>query len=86
MAHHQLRVHPKWYDMKATDLKPWELRSTVDRFFAVGDLVTFHECDPGGKLTGRSCGPVTILYVMNNEDSSLLKPRTCIFTHTPIHP
>lgn len=50
MKCHLLKVWPHLFDEIATGRKTFDLRSTADRCFQAGDLVTFTAWDP---VTGR---------------------------------
>jgi hypothetical protein len=85
--HHDLKLMPPYFDAKLRGVKPWEVRTTEDRFFSVDDTVTLHEVayqststEPGPTYTGRNLGPFKITYVLNN--ASLIPPGACIFSHT----
>jgi hypothetical protein len=80
--HHDLNILPPYFEAKAAGVKPWEIRTTEDRTFALDDTVTFHEVEHGAPRprTGRTLGPVTITYLLSN--SPMLAPATCVFTHT----
>lgn len=78
--HHELKLAPVFFDAKLRGVKPWELRSTEDRDFIVGDTVTFYEfCTTAGEFTGKIMGPFTINYVLVHI--GLLQDKTCIFSH-----
>lgn len=84
MAHHDLKLWPMFFDAKVTGKKPWEIRSTRDRAFRVGDTVTFHSWGPNLQTyMGDTYGPCTITFIASGEDHRLMRPGTCIFTHTP---
>lgn len=75
--HHELKLHPDYFEVKRQGLKPWELRETADRHFEVDDTVTFREWHPDqGGYTGQELGPFKILYVMDRPIA-----RSCVFTH-----
>lgn len=83
--HHVLKLAKPYWEAKRDGLKPWEIRSCVDRNFSVGDTVEFVEIDAyllelDGKKYAPLLGPFEIVYVLKN--SPLLITGTCIFTHT----
>jgi hypothetical protein len=79
MTHHDLKLWPEYFQPKLDGLKPWEIRRTVDRTFNVGDTVTFQEFDLArGAATGRTLGPVRIIYVLEADRTHT------IFTHTGV--
>lgn len=81
--HHTLKLRTSFFQAKERGVKPWEIRSNVDRTFKVGDMVTFQEIgDEDGIATGRILGPFEILYLTTGEGSGLLQPFTCAFTHS----
>lgn len=82
--HHDLKLLTRFFQAKEEGLKPWEVRTTDDRTFAVGDMVTFLEVDAFHlEPTGRTLGPFEITYLLNGEEGrGLIKSGTCIFTHT----
>ena len=88
MAEHRLKLQRKYWAAKRDGRKPWEIRVCTDRVFAAGDTVIFEEVtdDWGRALTGRTCGPVTIIYLLGHEDSPNIPDGTCIFTHTEVPP
>lgn len=74
---HDLKIWPEFFEAKIQGIKPWEHRSTVDRVFHVGDVVTFYEWDPALEdFTDRVMGPFHILYVLP------LPLQHCVFTHS----
>jgi hypothetical protein len=84
MTHHDLKIDPPFFREKAEGRKPWEIRSTTDRSFAVGDTVTFFEFDRGaGKYSGQFIGPEEITFVLVSHEAPLrLQHETAIFSHT----
>ena len=83
-VHHDLKLNTIFWEPKTDGRKPWELRSTWDRTFREGDTVTFHEvADEACVPTGRTYGPATITYVLN-ESPLMDDPDRCIFTHTQV--
>jgi len=78
-THHFLKLHPSFFVPKLNGLKPWEIRSTRDRTFEVGDKVDFIEFIDD-KPTGRTITQRTITYVLDGWHELML-PTTCIFTH-----
>lgn len=86
MSHHDLKLMTPYFMAKARGVKPWEIRTTEDRVFEVGDTVTFHEVSwmdsKGGEAmpTGSTLGPFTILYLL--QGASLIPAGACIFTHS----
>lgn len=81
--HHDLKLLSRYEAPKKDGRKPWELRSTLDRTFSVGDTVTFRIItEAKGRDTGRTVGPVRITWILDSSVSYLLPPSTCIFTHT----
>lgn len=85
--HHDLKLMPPYFDAKLRGVKPWEVRTTEDRVFCVGDTVSFQEVayqstsiEPGPTYTGRILGPFDITYVLTN--ASLIPSGACIFSHT----
>jgi len=85
-VHHDLKLLPRFFQAKEHGLKPWEVRSTDDRTFKTGDMVTFKEVDAFHlEPTGRTYGPVEITYIIEGQDGrGLIRPETCIFTHTSV--
>lgn len=83
-THHTLKLLTRFFQAKAEGLKPWEVRTTEDRDFKAGDMVTFLEVEAFHlEPTGRQLGPFEITYILHGEDGrGLIKPGTCIFTHT----
>ena len=76
-AHHKLKIWPEYFQAKIDGKKPWEYRSVIDRTFSVGDMVSFIEFDPvKSKETGRTFGPVVIIYVFGVDSTH------DVFTHT----
>ena len=58
---HTLKLWPPHFQAKLEGRKPWEDRSTDDRFFREGDTVIFQEWDPQAEIyTGRVIGPERI--------------------------
>lgn len=54
---HDLKCWPNFFDVINDGTKPFEIRSEVDRRFAVGDMLLLREWDPASdSYTGRSCG------------------------------
>jgi hypothetical protein len=77
MSYHKLKISPEYMTAKLQGVKPWEYRSVWDRVFEVGDSVEFLEFDRNkNEYTGRTYGPVKIVYVFQTEHTF------CIFTHT----
>lgn len=55
MTEHILKTRPAYFDAVADGRKRFEVRSTKDRTFAVGDVLVLREWDPNGDTySGRS--------------------------------
>jgi hypothetical protein len=81
--HHKLKLLSQFFDPKAQGIKPWEIRSTRDRAFNVGDTVTFCEVNSDLAETGRTIGPREITFVLPGECSlEFIRECSCCFTHT----
>ena len=78
MSHHDLKILSCYFAPKVEGRKPWEIRSTEDRWFMEQDTVTFHELFEG-QPTGRTYGPCRITYVLTN--GGCLKEGYVVFTH-----
>lgn len=59
---HDLKCWPEYFEVIASGVKPFEVRSEADRVFNVGDILRLREWDPAigddgnGGFTGRECG------------------------------
>lgn len=49
---HHVKLLPRWYDLSAQGLKPWEMRVN-DRDYKVGDFLVFGEWSETTGYTGR---------------------------------
>lgn len=64
MTIHELKTHPEPFEAVRLWRKRFEMRSTADRTFAVGDYLRLREWDPEmGDYTGRSLS-VSVLYIL----------------------
>lgn len=45
-VNHLLKIHPRYFDAVKSGRKTFEIRSTADRNFQVGDTLTLQEWDP----------------------------------------
>lgn len=56
---HELKTWPPHFEHVRLGAKRFEVRSTLDREFAIGDVLVLREWDPATKAhTGRTCSVV----------------------------
>lgn len=76
MIVHALKIRKEFADAKLAGLKPWEIRSTEDREFHVGDIVIYEVLgDREHPLNGKSY-TITFIY----DGSIGLRENYVIFT------
>lgn len=76
MRAHVLKIRKEFADAKLAGLKPWEIRSTEDRNFRVGDIVIYEVLgDPEHPLNEK---PYTITFIYDGAIG--LRENYCIFT------
>ncbi len=65
---HELKTIPPYWSDVAAGEKTFEVRSTADRTFAIGDTLVLREWTPDGEgdgyYTGRECR-VVVTYLLN---------------------
>jgi protein tyrosine/serine phosphatase len=68
MTEHWLKIWPEYFQAKKAGVKDWEIRSTEDRFFEVGDHVKFREFDPvTSQFTRREMNRIiTYIHVLDD--------------------
>lgn len=76
MRAHVLKIRKEFADAKLAGLKPWEIRSTEDRNFRVGDIVIYEVLgDPEHPLNEKEY-TITFIY----DGAIGLINNYCIFT------
>lgn len=85
--HHELKIHPAYFEAVLSGDKTFEIRHDADRGFQKGDTVTLREFDPKKsfmddyRYTGRELKRV-ITYVTAYEQ----KPGWVVFSHNEDRP
>lgn len=81
---HELKIWPKYFDAVSEGRKKFEIRSTRDRVFEVGQHILLREYDPLQEVpyTGRWIH-IQVTYVTEN-DTPFLPKDTCVFSFTKI--
>jgi Domain of unknown function (DUF3850) len=83
MTTHTLKTLPSYFEHSLNDIKPFEIRSSLENDFQVGDEIVLVEWDKnytwmiGGRATGREIKGV-ITYVTTFEQ----KPGFVVFSYT----
>lgn len=83
MSEHALKTWPAYFDAVADGRKRFEVRSTRDRTFAVGDVLVLREWDPQTEAySGRSVRVVVTFMV---EGAPFLPEGTAVLSIDPAH-
>lgn len=67
MTHYDLKLSSPFFDHVRERRKTFEIRRD-DRGYAVNDLLTFCEFEPGIGYIGRECGPFRVTYILRHCD------------------
>jgi hypothetical protein len=67
---HDLKIWPEYFEAKLRGVKPWEYRLN-DRNFAVGDMLSLREFEPGKGYTGRGMD-VSVLHIHALENNFVI--------------
>jgi len=78
-VHHELKIQPKYFVAVAFGLKTFEIRSTEDRTFEVGDVVKLVEFEESGSTSASAL--VRILYITDYEQ----KDNYIVFSFKLVH-
>ena len=65
MAHHELKILPKYFDAVVSGVKNFEVRKD-DRGYEVDDTLDLLEYD--GNYTGQRLSGLKVVYVLRNSD------------------
>lgn len=83
MTEHTLKLWPAYFDAVADGTKRFEVRSTRDRTFAVGDVLVLREWDPQTETySGRS---VMVLVTFVVEGAPFLPEGTAVLSIDAAH-
>ena len=75
-SRHLLKIRKEFADAKLAGLKPWEIRSTEDRTFRVGDVVVYEVLDDPEHPLNEKEYTITFIY----DGAIGLTNNYCIFT------
>ncbi len=84
---HDLKTWPRFFAAILSGAKRFEIRSTGDRTYTVGQVIQLHEYDPDEQYehyTGQTI-LVRVTYILSNDLSRLMCPGYTVFSFERIN-